>query len=161
MSDASAAERTEETAMANLEGMSYAQLVEMSRAAEAKASVLRSLALRNDKYQGALDEANGQLKEIGDRLRDVGGAEATALQDRQGTAPSYSDRHGAFAEDAVTANLGGIGIDYSNVNPDLAKQVMTGEVTPEEGLEQAGEPPPVTTEDVPQPGEPPAETPAP
>lgn len=141
----SAAETTEESAMDNLDKLSFSQLQELSRAAEAKASVLRSKALQfPDRYQAALDEANAQLTAVGDRLRDIGGAEGITLQDREGTAPTYSDKFGAYAKDVDVANLGGVGIDFSNTNPDLARQVMAGEVTLEEARETVGEPPPVT-----------------
>lgn len=152
------AEATEENAMDNIADMTFPQLMEASRAIESKAQVLRNLSFQMpDRYQGVLEEAEAKSKEITDRLREFGGV-AEVLQDREGTAPSLADKFGNYAENADVANLGGIGIDFSNTNPDLARQVMAGEVSLEDAREQVGEPPPRTTATNPSSAEPIAPT---
>ena len=140
----------------DLDKMNFNQLVELSRATEARANVFRSRATFNDGMRPALDEALADAKLIADKLRDMGGdLSLLGRQDPEGTAPTYSDAHGSYAPDVETAQLGGVGINFSNTEPELAKQVMTGEVTTEDALEQAGPVVPIVAP-VP-PTEPPAE----
>lgn len=107
--------------MADVKNMSRPELEAHSRNLEAKMNVLRSKASQNEAFDKPLGETNKEYEQVSRRLADMDNERREV--DLEGTAPTLSDRTGAFAPDAETARLGGVGIHDSNENPDEARKV--------------------------------------
>lgn len=114
----------------NLDNLSHAELIAMSRAHESRMNVLRNRSLQDpQRYGRRFKEVTADHRAITDRLRDMGGTDPVAtVPDKEGTAPTLADAHGNFAPDAKVANIGGIGIRDSNTNPERAKAELEATV---------------------------------
>lgn len=115
----------------NLDDMTTDELLALTRAAEARANVFRGLVQVNDSHQEALDAAQGDLQKYSDALKDrnydMTGAlidPTKTVPDKEGTEPTLADATGTYAENAVVANIGGIGINDSNADPDGAMEKL-------------------------------------
>lgn len=111
----------------NLDDMSTDELLSLSRAAESRVNVFTQLADVNAKHQPALDKAAADFRRYADALKEHNYDPTGALidprltvPDKEGTAPTLADATGTFAADAETANVGGIGINDSNADPEGA-----------------------------------------
>ena len=131
-SAAAAAQDTEEKRQeVNLDDLTTDELLAMTRAAEARANVFRGLAKGDESHQPALDAAQADLQKYSDALKDhnmdTSGAvidPTLTVLDKEGTSPTMADATGTFAADAETANIGGIGINDSNADPEGALEKL-------------------------------------
>lgn len=116
----------------DIDNMTTDELLAMSRAAESRMNVFTSLSLQQgDRHSAALEDAKSDFARYADALKDhnmdVTGAvvDPTAtVPDKEGTAPTLADATGSFAADAEVANIGGIGINDSNADPDGALEKL-------------------------------------
>jgi hypothetical protein len=120
----------------NYDDLTVDELRALSRSAESRANVFRSLAGRDEKYRGRLDEVNADFRDLSQRLRDQGvdpsNTDPTStVVDKEGTAPTLADGQGNFADHAETANLGGIGINDSNTDPEGVRQELSDRADPD------------------------------
>lgn len=112
----------------DLDNMTTDEVLALSRAAESRMNVFRSLANGDDRHGPALAKAQADYQRYADVLRDHNYDPTGAMidptltvPDKEGTAPTLADATGTFAADAETANVGGIGINDSNADPEGAK----------------------------------------
>jgi hypothetical protein len=120
----------------NLDDLTNEEVLALSRAAEAKANVFRGLAARDDKYRTRLADVTAEAQEYADHIRDQGLDPASTdptstVPDKEGTAPSLADGEGNFADHAEIANLGGIGINDSNTNPEAVRAELAARADPD------------------------------
>lgn len=96
----------------------------LSRRAESEANVFRSLSgpPKPEDYQGPHAERAELASRLGRRAAELGGPYPI---DPEGTAYPMADRRGNYAEDADTANQGGVGVFDSN-----SRKLEAGEGTP-------------------------------
>ena len=116
----------------DLEKLTTDELLALVRAAESRVNVFAQLNRGEpERYQEALEEATADMQKYADALKDhnyfpTGDMidPTKTVPDKEGTAPTLADGTGTFAEDAVVANIGGIGINDSNANPEGALQKL-------------------------------------
>lgn len=112
----------------DLEKLTTDELLALARAAESKANVFAQLAQSDpERHSAQAEEANAELQKYADALKEHNYTASGAMidptktvPDKEGTAPTLADATGTYAEDAVVANIGGIGINNSNADPDGA-----------------------------------------
>lgn len=120
---------SESIAEVDVDDMTTDELLAAARNAESRVNVFTSLAQANpQRHQKALDAAVADFRKFADALKehnyDPSGAlidPSLVVPDKEGTAPSLADATGAYADDAYTANQGGIGIKTSNADPEGAQ----------------------------------------
>lgn len=115
----------------DIDNMTTDELLSMSRAAESRLNVFSQLAVNSDRHGAALADAKADFDRYASALKehnyDPTGAlidPTLTVPDKEGTAPTLSDATGAFAADAEVANIGGIGINDSNADPDGALEKL-------------------------------------
>lgn len=118
----------------DIDNMTTDELLSMSRNAESRMNVFTQLAQTSDRHQAGLDAARADFDRYAAALKehnyDPTGAlidPTLTVVDKEGTAPTLADATGTFAADAETANVGGIGINDSNADPEGAKEKLAAQ----------------------------------